>query len=118
MNVAKKSSISTHVLDTSRGRPAAGVAVRLEIFMASGQWQLVGEGVTSDDGRVSDLLKQTPVAAGKYRLTFATGDYFACQGTAAFYPQVVVEFMVAATQEHFHVPLLLSPFGYSTYRGS
>jgi 5-hydroxyisourate hydrolase len=113
-----KSPITTHVLDISQGRPAAGIVVRLEFCALADVWQLLGEGVTSDDGRLTDLLKLSAFAVGRYRLTFATGEYFAKVGTLAFYPQVMIEFRVTATTEHFHVPLLLSPFGYSTYRGS
>ena len=102
--------ISTHVLDTARGRPAAGVPVVLE-RRADGGWSLVGEGRTNADGRVGELA---PADAGVYRLTFDTGSYF----EAGFYPQVAVEFRVDDGAGHYHVPLLLSPFGYSTYRGS
>jgi 5-hydroxyisourate hydrolase len=112
------SPITTHVLDVARGSPAAGIAVRLEFFDATGTWRVVGEGFTNDDGRVADLMEPSALTRGRYRLTFATGEYFAARGTSAFYPQVVIEFTVTALDEHFHVPLLLSPFGYSTYRGS
>jgi 5-hydroxyisourate hydrolase len=104
------SGITTHVLDTSRGRPAAGVPVTLERAADAG-WQPVGRGTTDADGRVSDLLP-TPVADGRYRLTFDTGAY------SRFYPEVTVTFVVEGGADHYHVPLLLSPFGYSTYRGS
>jgi len=110
------SGITTHVLDTSRGRPAAGVPVVLERAVDSG-WQPVGRGTTDADGRVGDLLSGRP-EDGRYRLTFDTGAY------SRFYPEVTVTFEVSVTfvvghdEEHYHVPLLLSPFGYSTYRGS
>jgi 5-hydroxyisourate hydrolase len=104
------SGITTHVLDTSRGGPAAGVPVVLERAVDSG-WQPVGRGNTDADGRVSDLL-ETPPEAGRYRLIFDTGAY------SRFYPEVTVTFVVEHGQGHYHVPLLLSPFGYSTYRGS
>jgi 5-hydroxyisourate hydrolase len=110
------SGISTHVLDTSRGRPAAGVPVTLERAGDSG-WRPVGSGTTDADGRVRGLLTSAP-ADGRYRLTFDTGAYFQAVGEAAFYPEVSVTFVVADGEEHYHVPLLLSPFGYSTYRGS
>jgi 5-hydroxyisourate hydrolase len=113
-----KSPITTHVLDVSRGKPAAGVAVRLELLQASIVWKQIGEGVTNADGRVLDLLTTEALQAGQYRLHFSTAEYFQTQNVAAFYPQVTIEFTVTAPQEHYHVPLLLSPFGYSTYRGS
>jgi 5-hydroxyisourate hydrolase len=106
------SGITTHVLDTSRGRPAEGVPVSLERDGESG-WRLIGRGKTDRDGRVSDLLSSAP-EAGRYRLTFDTSSYF----EAAFYPEVSVTFVVEAGAADYHVPLLLSPFGYSTYRGS
>lgn len=113
-----KSPITTHVLDVARGRPATGIAVKLELLEATAAWQLVGKGETNDDGRVLNLLPPNSLLVGRYRLTFATADYFQTQNVAAFYPQVTIEFSVTATTEHYHVPLLLSPFGYSTYRGS
>ena len=103
------------------GKPAAGVGVLLEHFELTGTvgaWQVAGEGETNADGRVTDLLTAGELSAGRYRLTFATAAYFQTQNVAAFYPQVTIEFHVTALQEHYHVPLLLSPFGYSTYRGS
>ncbi len=108
------SAITTHVLDTARGRPAAGVAIRLERDA-----RVLGSGATDDDGRLRDLLPAgEPLEPGAYRLVFDTGAYFAAQGTEAFYPQVAVDFEVRDGAQHHHVPLLLSPFGYSTYRGS
>jgi len=110
-------SITTHVLDTARGRPAAGLAVTLSHRGGNGAWSAVGMGVTDDDGRVPDL---TPgrVEAGDYRLDFATEAYFKSAGTRAFYPEVSVVFTLDDPGAHHHVPLLLSPFGYSTYRGT
>jgi 5-hydroxyisourate hydrolase len=109
--------ITTHVLDTARGRPAAGVPIVLERASGDG-WQELGRGATDADGRLRDLVAEgAPTGAGRYRLTFDTGAYFRDRGEAAFYPEVSVVFTVAA-DEHHHVPLLLSPFGYSTYRGS
>lgn len=113
-----KSPITTHVLDVSRGKPAAGIAVLLTMLQASNEWKLIGEGVTNTDGRVTDLLSADALQIGSYRLAFSTADYFQSQNIAAFYPRVIIEFNVAAPLEHYHVPLLLSPFGYSTYRGS
>jgi 5-hydroxyisourate hydrolase len=108
--------ITTHVLDTSRGRPAAGVPVSLERAVDSG-WRLVGRGTTDADGRASDLLSARP-EDGRYRLTFDTGAHFRGLGEPGFYPEVTVTFVVEGGEDHYHVPLLLSPFGYSTYRGS
>ena len=108
--------ITTHVLDTSRGRPAAGVPVSLERAMDSG-WLLVGRGTTDANGRASDLLSAPP-EEGRYRLTFDTGGYFRAEGKAGLFPEVTVTFVVEGGEDHYHMPLLLSPFGYSTYRGS
>jgi 5-hydroxyisourate hydrolase len=108
--------ITTHVLDTSRGCPAAGVPVVLDRAVDSG-WQPVGRSTTDADGRARDLLSSAP-EDGRYRLTFDTGAYFSAAGEAAFYPEVSVTFEVSPGEDHYHVPLLLSPFGYSTYRGS
>jgi len=112
------SAITTHVLDTARGRPAAGVPVTLEVEAAGG-WILLGKGTTNADGRLSDLMPdETAIEAGVYRLIFDTSIYFAGNSVPAFYPQVTVVFKIENTDQHYHVPLLLSPFGYSTYRGS
>jgi 5-hydroxyisourate hydrolase len=111
------SAITTHVLDTSTGRPAAGVPVTME-RQAGGGWQSTGQGVTDQDGRVADLLAGSNLAPGTYRLTFDTATYFKTKDQPAFYPQVQVMFTVADAGQHYHVPLLLSPYGYSTYRGS
>ncbi len=111
-------AITTHVLDLARGRPAAGLAVRLERRAGDGGWQLLGSRRTGEDGRVPEWPGAPEPARGVHRLTFATGPYFAETGTAAFYPEVSVVFDVADAGEHHHVPLLLSPFGFSTYRGS
>ncbi len=110
--------LTTHVLDVSRGRPAAGIAVSVE-RREGGAWLPAGSSMTDDDGRAADLLAtDTQLGAGEYRLTFDTGAYFASSQTRAFYPHVSIAFEVTAPEEHHHVPLLLSPFGYSTYRGS
>lgn len=112
-----KSPITTHVLDTAIGRPAQGVDVLLERREGDG-WRAVGRGTTNADGRVTDLLAPGSLTAGTWRLTFAVGDYLAAQDRAGFYPEVPVVFTITAPDEHYHVPLLLNPFGYSTYRGS
>ena len=113
------SAITTHVLDTARGLPAAGVPVLLESRGGSGDWQAVGRGETDADGRVRTLYPaDTPLTPGLYRLKFDTGHYFGSQDVPAFYPEVVVVFEASPGEEHYHVPLLLSPFGFSTYRGT
>jgi 5-hydroxyisourate hydrolase len=112
------SQITTHVLDTSLGKPAANVPVVLELQTAGNEWKKLGHGVTDNDGRLKNLLGTDILAAGTYRLTFDTSAYFADRGLKAFYPQVLITFEVTNSREHHHVPLLLSPYGYSTYRGS
>ena len=109
-------SVSTHVLDTARGRPAAGLAVTLSRRGQDRAWSVVGSGVTDREGRVKEL-SSTALEAGEYRLDFATGAYFKASGAEPFYPEVSVVFATAKGDTHLHVPLLLSPFGYSTYKG-
>jgi 5-hydroxyisourate hydrolase len=112
------SPITTHVLDTALGRPAVGIAVVLERMEGQDSWSELGRGTTNAEGRVTTLLPDgTRLAAGNYRLRFETGAYFVSGGVAGFYPQVDVVFRVDDAGQHYHVPLLLSPFGYSTYRG-
>lgn len=113
-----KSPITTHVLDTSLGRPAAGVGARLEIQEADGSFRTIGHGTTNADGRIADLLEPGRLDPGVYRLIFEVDAYFAATDRKAFYPHVPIVFRIEAPEEHYHVPLLLSPFGYSTYRGS
>jgi 5-hydroxyisourate hydrolase len=112
------SPITTHVLDTRLGRPAAGVAVTLEKLDAAGVWQSIASGATNDDGRAASLLGSSPLAPGRHRITFDVGAYFQQQQVEHFYPSVTVDFEIVDPAQHYHVPLLLSPFGYSTYRGS
>jgi len=112
------SALTTHVLDTSLGRPAKDVAVTLERREA-GVFIELGRGRTDADGRCRELLpKGVSLQPSVYRLCFDSGAYFAERGVPAFYPQVSVVFEVREAAQHHHVPLLLSPFGYSTYRGS
>jgi 5-hydroxyisourate hydrolase len=112
------SAITTHVLDTALGRPASGVPVTIEFEAASG-WQLIGEGTTDRDGRVKKLISPDfEFQAGNYRLIFATAAYFSTHEIDGFYREVSVVFTIRDPAQHYHVPLLLSPFGYSTYRGS
>ena len=119
-------TLSTHVLDATTGRPAAGVQVRLERGDDTG-WALVCTGQTGPDGRLrlsggpaepGGPAAPPAVGPGVYRLTFGSGAYFRARGTASFYPEVTIIFEMAERDEHYHVPLLLSPFAYSTYRGS
>jgi 5-hydroxyisourate hydrolase len=113
------SAITTHVLDTVRGRPAAGVGVALEQRDAHGQWTSVGRGETDADGRVRSLMPDdVPLAPGEYRLLFDTRGYFLARAAPTFYPSVVIVFEAVTGESHYHVPLLLGPFGYTTYRGS
>ncbi len=108
------STLSTHVLDTALGRPAQGIGVVLERDGVT-----LGSGATDVDGRVRDILTSgMQLGPGDHRLTFHVGEYFASTGTESFYNVIVVDFRVGAGSDHYHVPLLLSPFGYSTYRGS
>ena len=109
------SHVTTHVLDTGAGRPAAGIAVVL-YANDGGNWTQLASGTTDADGRAKDLGPEQ-LAPGTYRLNFATGAYYAQHGTATFFPEVDLVFEVTGA-EHYHVPLLLSPFAYSTYRGS
>lgn len=116
------SNISTHVLDTAAGRPAAGVHVRLEMQTGGREgepWKTLSQSVTDSDGRVKALLPSGALMTeGIYRITFDTANYFRALNQNTFYPEVKVTFFVADAAQHYHVPLLLSPFGYSTYRGS
>lgn len=113
------SAITTHVLDTSRGRPAAGVSVSLFRQYEPENWHIIGKGTTDADGRLKfSLFEGKVLEEGFYRLRFHTGAYFKAQGVEGFYPTVELIFHVRDAAEHHHVPLLLSPYGYSTYRGS
>ncbi|MBA3781060.1 hydroxyisourate hydrolase [Nocardioides sp. InS609-2] len=107
-------SISTHVLDAAQGTPAEGMALRLERQDGT----VVGSGTTNADGRCPELTEGLVLEAGTYRMRFETGAWFARTQTPTFYPGVELVFEVADPAEHYHVPLLLSPFAYSTYRGS
>ena len=113
------SGITTHVLDTARGRPASGVPVVLEIRSEGGGWREIGRAETDADGRARQILPAGPaLSAGTYRLTFAIETYFQAEGIEGFYPEASIVFHVRDAAQHYHVPLLLSPYGYSTYRGS
>lgn len=112
-----KSHITTHVLDTSLGKPGQGISIRL--MMPHGDnWKTLAQGITDNDGRIGDLLPPGKLLApGPYKMVFDTGAYFAATGQRTFYPWVEIQFTVF-DDSHYHVPLLLNPFGYSTYRGS
>ncbi|ASP37355.1 hydroxyisourate hydrolase [Bacterioplanes sanyensis] len=112
-----KSVITTHILDTHLGRPAAGVEVDLYQWQQD-SWQLMANGKTDEDGRITDWLGDRQREQGLYRLTFATQAYFDRHGITSLYPQVEIHFHIENAAEHYHIPLLLSANGYSTYRGS
>jgi 5-hydroxyisourate hydrolase len=108
------SQITTHVLDTSSGKPASGI--KIELMHTSGK--TIAKGITNNDGRIGDLLdKNAALDPGKYKLFFFTGEYYRQKNIETFYPFVEITFETT-DREHYHVPLLLNPFGYSTYRGS
>lgn len=111
-----KSPVTTHILDLGKGQPAAGVKVTLEQVTTDGANHLAS-GTTDDDGRIMQWFDM-PISPGHYRLTFATGDWYDSQGLDTFYPQISLDFRVDDTNAHYHVPLLLNQWGYSTYRGS
>jgi 5-hydroxyisourate hydrolase len=112
-------TLSTHVLDATTGRPAAGVQIRLE-RSGDGGWGPAGQGQTDGDGRLrlAGAGGSAEFEPGVYRITFATGAYFGALGVPSFYPEVTITFEITGRDEHYHVPLLLSPYAYSTYRGS
>jgi 5-hydroxyisourate hydrolase len=111
--------ISTHILDTALGKPAAAVLVRLERCEPSGDWHRLASAATDADGRCAQLLPESePLTEGIYRLIFDTADYFAAQGLASLYPYVEIAFRVGNGESHFHIPLLLCANSYTTYRGS
>ena len=115
-------AFTSHVLDTALGIPARSLTVMLEVRTPAkdvpAQWTVLAEERTDKDGRVGDLLGGHALETRVYRITFETGAYFRAAGRPAFYPRVQIEVAVTAPGEHYHIPLLLSPFGYSTYRGS
>jgi 5-hydroxyisourate hydrolase len=113
------SAITTHVLDTARGQPAMGVPVVLERRLGPDEWEGISRGETDSDGRLRSLLPDTAsLTPGTYRLIFDTRRYFEHQHLRSFYPQVIIVFEAVAGESHYHVPLLLNAFGYTTYRGS
>ncbi|WRT68927.1 hydroxyisourate hydrolase [Kwoniella shivajii] len=123
-----RSPITCHVLDASVGKPAAGVGVALDLISLSEQAQdgtshslprTLASGATNTDGRCSDLLgAETRLSAGVYKMTFYSGEYFGSIGVETFYPLVEITFQYSNPDQHYHIPLLISPFSYTTYRGS
>jgi len=111
------SLITTHVLDTSLGRPAASLTVSLDVREGD-NWRELGHSATDSDGRVREFSPGTTLGVGSYRLNFETAAYFRASSREAFFDRVTIEFRVADASQHYHVPLLLTPFGYTTYRGS
>jgi 5-hydroxyisourate hydrolase len=113
------SGISTHILDTAKGAPVSGLPVRLERQEASGQWTILSSAHSNSEGRCSQLLPEDQdLIPGTYRLTFDTASYFSAQVVRWLYPIVQITFTAREAETHYHVPLLLSPYGYTTYRGS
>ena len=110
--------ITTHILDVANGRPAPAVPITLTFHDPDGTWRAIGAGDTDADGRLRTLTPAGPVAPGTYKLAFDTAAYFALHGIAGFFPVVEIQFIVRDGAAHHHVPLLLSPFGFTTYRGS
>ncbi len=112
------SQITTHILDTSTGAPAENVPLNLS-QLTDGRWSELASGTSNEDGRVDGLLADSRVLdAGNYKMVFDTASYFSSTGVRGFYPRVEIIFTVDGDGQHYHIPLLLSPFGYSTYRGS
>ena len=115
---AERNPLSVHVLDLQSGQPTAGIEVTLEQRQGA-QWRELAAGVTNAQGRIAALYPEgKPLASAEYRIVFKTGEHYARRGQATFFPRIPVEFTVDAKAQHTHIPLLLSPFGYSTYRGN
>ena len=117
MESLKVSQVTTHVLDTSIGKPGKNISIRLK-QQTNGAWTTLCQGITNADGRIGDLLPQNRnIKPGDYKMNFDTGSYFESNKVEGFYPSVEIDFTVF-DDSHYHVPLLINPFGYSTYRGS
>ena len=117
LQLVKMSQVTTHVLDTAAGKPGKNISVRL-MQNVNNEWRSIAQGITNTDGRVSDLLPAGKnLSAGNYKMVFETGDYYRGQNIKTFYPVVEIQFTIF-DDSHYHVPLLINPFGYSTYRGS
>ena len=112
------SPITTHALDTSLGKPAQGLTITLSQRDEQGHWMELASGITNDDGRITDLLEEGSLRAGVYQMCFETGAYHLALGVEGFYPEATIAFTVKDPTQHYHIPLLISPYGYSTYRGS
>jgi len=113
------SQITTHVLDTARGAPADGIKIVLSRLASDNKsWESIGSGTTNNDGRVPGLCSEEKLPAGTYQMHFATADYLQKTSGSVFYPYADVVFNIGADGQHYHIPLLLSPYSYSTYRGS
>ncbi|MEO7658385.1 MAG: hydroxyisourate hydrolase [Pyrinomonadaceae bacterium] len=111
------SAITTHIIDTTTGLPGVGIPVSLGTRSHSAGWQTIATAISDADGRVNDLLSASELlSAGHYRLVFEIGPYYLLQSIDCFFPQISINFVVKDTREHFHVPIFLSPFGYSTFR--
>lgn len=113
--------LSVHVLNLQTGEPSAGIRVDLERRVGTDRWQPLGSGVTNAQGRIPGLVPADALpswGAGEYRVVFRTGEFYAQQKQASFFPEIPVVIRVDSAQQHYHVPLLLSPFGFSTYRGN
>jgi 5-hydroxyisourate hydrolase len=116
--LAAPNPLSVHVLDLQSGQPSAGIEVTLEQRVGA-QWRALASGVSNEQGRIPALYPEgRPMAAADYRIVFKTGEHYKRKGQASFFPKIPVEFTVDAATQHYHIPLLLSPFGYSTYRGN
>ncbi len=114
--MSQKSPVTTHILDLGSGKPAAGVSVSLYRVTEQSE-TCIAKGITDDDGRVMSWF-DTPVETGHYRIRFATGDWYQSRGLETFFPEVCLDFRVSDPDSHYHVPLLLNQWGFSTYRGS
>ncbi|KAK4025138.1 5-hydroxyisourate hydrolase [Daphnia magna] len=112
------SPLTTHVLNTATGKPANDMQIMLHRMKPDSSWEILREGKTNEDGRLPGLLAKEEFSAGMYKMFFDTSSYFKEMNISTFYPYVEVIFNIVNTSEHYHVPLLVSPFGYSTYRGS
>jgi hydroxyisourate hydrolase len=111
------SQLTSHVLDTSTGKPAKNISAFLEKKSGT-EWEKIGEAKTNDDGRITSLLNENTILSnGTYRIIFNTSAYFKSESKTSFYPQVTIEFEITDSS-HYHIPLLISPFGFTTYRGS
>ncbi len=120
-SASEPNPLSVHVLDLQTGKPSPGIRVDLERKLAAGNWEAIGSALTDEQGRVRALVPASAMSqwvAGEYRVIFRTGEFYARTKQPTFFPEIPVVIQVQDTHQHYHVPLLLSPFGYSTYRGN